>query len=85
MVGSHSVLLDLSAAFDLVFHSVLLEFFFFVFLAALGLRYCAGCLVAASRGYSLQCVGFLLQWLLLLQSTGSRHSGFGAGTQGLGS
>ena len=59
--------------------------FFFVFLAALGLRYCAGCLVAASRGYSLQCVGFLLQWLLLLQSTGSRHSGFGAGTQGLGS
>ena len=53
MVGSHSVLLDLSAAFDLVFHSVLLEFFFF--LAALGLRYCAGCLVAASRGYSAVC------------------------------
>ena len=50
MVSSHSILLDLSAAFDLVFHSVLLEFFF---LAALGLCYCVGCLVAASRGYSL--------------------------------
>ena len=33
-------------------------------------------LLAASRGYSsLQCVGFSLQWLLLLQSTGSRHKG----------
>ena len=33
--------------------------------------------VAASRGYSsLQCAGFSLQWLLLLQSTGSRHMGF---------
>ena len=31
MVGSHSVLLDLSSAFDLVFHSVLLEFFFCFF------------------------------------------------------
>ena len=34
-------------------------------------------LVAASGGYSsLQHVGFSLQWLLLLQSTGSRHVGF---------
>ena len=34
-------------------------------------------LVAASGGYSLlQCVGFSLRWLLLLQSTGSRHVGF---------
>ena len=34
-------------------------------------------LVAASRGSSLlQSVGFSLQWLLLLQSTGSRHAGF---------
>ena len=34
-------------------------------------------LVAASGGYSLlQCVGFSLQWLLLLQSTGSRRTGF---------
>ena len=33
--------------------------------------------VAESRGYSsLQCVGFSLQWLLLLQSTDSRHVGF---------
>ena len=43
-----------------------------VFVAAHGLS-----LVAASRGYSsLWCVGFSLQWLLLLQSTGSRHAGF---------
>ena len=34
-------------------------------------------LVAASGGYSsLQCVGFSLQWLLLLRSTGSRCAGF---------
>ena len=34
-------------------------------------------LVAASGGYSsLQCAGFSLWWLLLLQSTGSRCTGF---------
>ena len=34
-------------------------------------------LVAASGGYSsLRCAGFSLQWLLLLQSTGSRRTGF---------
>ena len=34
-------------------------------------------LVAASGGYSsLRCVGFSLQWLLLLRSTGSRRTGF---------
>ena len=34
-------------------------------------------LVAVSGGYSLlRCVGFSLQWLLLLWSTGSRHAGF---------
>ena len=40
-------------------------------------------LVAASRGYSsLQCAGFSLQWLLLLQSTGSRLKGSSScGTQ----
>uniref|UniRef100_A0AC11EMR1 Vav guanine nucleotide exchange factor 1 n=1 Tax=Ovis aries TaxID=9940 RepID=A0AC11EMR1_SHEEP len=33
-------------------------------------------LAAASRGYSSSwCVGFSLRWLLLLQSTGSRHAG----------
>ena len=43
-----------------------------VFVAARGLS-----LVAASGGYSsLQCAGFLLQWLLLLRSMGSRHAGF---------
>ena len=34
-------------------------------------------LVVVSRGYSvLWCTGFSLWWLLLLQSTGSRHTGF---------
>ena len=33
-------------------------------------------LVEAGGGYSLWCSGFLLRWLLLLQSTGSRHVGF---------
>ena len=40
-------------------------------------------LVAASGGYSLlPCAGFSLRWLLLLQGTGSRHTGFSScGTQ----
>ena len=43
-----------------------------VFVAARGLS-----LVAVSGGYSsLRCAGFSLWWLLLLQSTGSRHVGF---------
>ena len=43
-----------------------------VFVAARGLS-----LVVASGGYSsLQCTGSSLRWLLLLQSTGSRHAGF---------
>ena len=43
-----------------------------VFVAACGFS-----LVAASRVYSLLlCAGFSLRWLLLLQSTGSRHTGF---------
>ena len=43
-----------------------------VFVAARGLS-----LVAASGGCSsLPCAGFSLQWLLLLQSTGSRRMGF---------
>ena len=34
-------------------------------------------LVVESKGYSLLwCVGFSLQWLLLLRSMGSRHTGF---------
>ena len=54
------------------------SFFFFnfwlrwVFIAARRLS-----LVVASGGYSLlQCVGFSFQWLLLLQSMGSRRAGF---------
>ena len=43
-----------------------------VFVAVRGLS-----LVAASGGYSsLRCAGFSSQWLLLLQSTGSRWAGF---------
>ena len=49
-----------------------------VFVAARGLS-----LVAASGGYSsLWCAGFSLWWLLLLRSTGSRHTSFSScGTQ----
>ena len=49
-----------------------------VFVAAHGLS-----LVVASGGYSLLwCAGFLLRWLLLLRSTGSRCAGFSScGTQ----
>ena len=49
-----------------------------LFLAALGLCCCTRLsLVVVSGGYSsLQCADFSLQWLLLLQSMGSRHAGF---------
>ena len=51
--------------------------FFFFFLAALGLVAVHRLfLVAASGGYSsLRCMGFSLWWLLLLWSTGFRHTG----------
>ena len=43
----------------------------------LGLHCCVGALAVVSRGCSLlQCMGFSLWWLLLLQSTGSRQMGF---------
>ena len=61
---------------------ILLIYFWlrWVFLAA-----CALSLVVASGGYSsLRCAGFSLQWLLLLQSTGSRCAGFSScGTRAL--
>ena len=66
-----------------------LNLFIYLFLAALGLRsvFVAACglsLAAASGGYSsLWCAGFSLQWLLLLQSTGSRHVGSVAVARGL--
>ena len=59
---------------------LLLSLFFFwlhwVFVAARGLS-----LVAVSRGYSSsRCVGFSLQWLLLLWSMGCRHMGLSSCT-----
>ena len=43
-------------------------------------------LVVVSGGYSsLQCAGFSLRWLLLLQSTGSRHPGLVVVARGLSS
>ena len=57
------------------FFSLINLFYFWllwVFVAMRGLSQ-----VAVSGGYSsLWCVGFSLQWLLLLQSTGSRRAGF---------
>ena len=45
---------------------------------------CGLSLVAATGGSSsLQCVGFSSWWLLLLQSTGSRHMGFSMQLRGL--
>ena len=59
-------------------YPILLEFFLSLFLVALGLlAVCWLSLVEASGGCcSLWCAGFPLRWLLLLQKTGSRHSGF---------
>ena len=52
--------------------------YLFLFLAVLGLCCCTWAFPSAgSGGYSsLRCAGFLLQWLLLLQSMGSRCAGF---------
>ena len=57
----------------ITFFFILLYFWpHWVFIAARGLS-----LVVASWDYSsLWCAGFSLRWLLLLQSTGSRHTGF---------
>ena len=54
-------------------------FYFILFFGYIGssLLHASFSLVAVSRGYSsLRCVGFSLQWLLLLRSTGFRHVGF---------
>ena len=50
----------------------------YLFLTILDLCFCIGLsLVVTSEDYSpLWCTGFLLWWLLLLQSMGSRHTGF---------
>ena len=60
---------------QIIFFNLFILFIYFwlpwVFLAARGLSP-----VVVSGGYSLlRCVGFSLWWLLLLQSTGSRHAG----------
>ena len=48
-----------------------------LYMVSLGHRcYLQTFLVAASGGYSIVVAGFSLRWLLLLQSTGSRHMGF---------
>ena len=65
-----------SVSFFLSFFKLIYLFIYFglhwVFVAARGLS-----LVVASSGYSLLwSMGFSLQWLLLLRSTGSRHVGF---------
>ena len=60
--------------FFFFFKFILFIYYFWlhwVFFATRGLS-----LVTASGGYSLLCVGFSLQWLVLLRSTGSRHAGF---------
>ena len=51
---------------------------FFLFLASLGVCCCPRAFSSCGeQGHSsLQCTGFLLQWLLLLWSTGSRRAGF---------
>ena len=52
-------------------------FIFYFWLCCIFVAACGLSLVAVSGGYSSsRCVGFSLWWLLLLQSTGSRHAGF---------
>ena len=53
---------------------IIMIYYFFGGLHLVFFDACELSLVAASGGYSsLQCMGFSLRWLLLLQSTGSRR------------
>ena len=64
--------LSLSHSLSLFIHSLIYLWLGWAFVAARGLS-----LVVVNRGYSLlRCAGFSLWWLLLLRSTGSRHTGF---------
>ena len=58
--------------------TIKLTVLFIYLLAVLDLHCCVGfSLVGVSGGLSsLQCVGISISWLLLLQSTGSRHMGY---------
>ena len=60
--------------------TIFLKFIYIIYLslAALGLRCCMRAFSSCGeRGLSsLQCAGFSLRWLFLLQSMGSRHMGF---------
>ena len=65
--------LEYSGVFFFFFNFYLFIYFWlhWVFFAAYGLS-----LVVASGGYSsLRCMGFSLQWILLLRSMGSRRAG----------
>ena len=68
---------------ELVFFVFLKKYFIYLFIYFGGLHWVFVAahrlfsLVAVNGGYSsLRCVGFSLQWLLLLQSTGPRRTGF---------
>ena len=62
---------------EVIIRKTLFFFLIYFWLCWVFIAACGFSLVAASGGYSsLQCVGFSLQWLLLLWSTGSRHAGF---------
>ena len=59
------------------FFFFLINLFIYLFLAVLGLRFCARAFSSCGeRGHSsLQCAGLSLSWPLLLWSTGSRRAG----------
>ena len=82
MLWEKLVMRNSKRVFDFFIYKFLCIYFWlrWVFIAAHRLS-----LVAASGDYSLLwCVGFSLQWLLLLWSTGSRRVGFSScGSQAL--
>ena len=70
----YNMLLDFKTFLKIYLFFILFIYFWlrWVFVAVRGLS-----LVVVSWGYSaLQCTGFPLSWVLLLQSTGSRRMGF---------
>ena len=70
-----SILLKSFYKFSAFYKFIYLSFYFWLHWVFIAVHWLS--LVAASGGYSsLQCVGFSLQWLLLLRSMGSGHKGF---------
>ena len=85
LIGSNSSAFSFYLYFsysEFIFFNIKFVYLYSIF-GCIGSSLHVGFLSCSKRGYSsLRCMGFSLQWLLLLQSMGSRCAGFSScGTQ----